>query len=160
MLNQSLRRLQEVCRKLARHALLLNPMQPRLAQQSEDLWSRMTERHAVLFEPVPSAILPSRAGIKRSGTCMQSLRTRAAPFYFGHKNRKVTQRSNRYERQSRQTHTKYEHHAAVPWKTGGSRFEKSADCFQMGSSRLVGPPNLFCHAPDSLCQSRLHGPGV
>src|ERR1700674_3997945 len=32
MLNQSLRRLQEVCRKLARHALLLNPVQSRLAR--------------------------------------------------------------------------------------------------------------------------------
>src|SRR6266446_6228790 len=160
MLNQSLRRLQEVCRKLARHALLLNPMQSRLAPQSEVLWLRWTKRNAVLFGTVPSAILPSCAGIKRWGTCMQSLRTRVAPFYFGHKNRKVTERSNRYERQSRQTHTKYERHAAVPRKTGGSRFEKNAACFQMGPPRFVGSPNPFRHALDPVCHSRLHGPWI
>src|SRR6202040_1294042 len=160
MLNQSLRRLQEVCRKLARHALLLNPMPSRLAPQSEVLWSRMTERHAVLFETVLGAILSSRAGIKRWGTCMHSLRTHVAPFYFGHKNRKVTWRSKRYERQSRQTHTKYEHHAAVPRKTEGSGFEKSAACFQMGSSPPARPPKPFCPPPNPLCHSRLHGPGL
>src|SRR6266481_5657279 len=90
MLNQSLGRLQEVCRKLARHALLLNPMPSRLAPQSEVLWLRWKERKAAFSEAVRSASPPSCAGIKRSGTCMQSLRTHVAPFCFGHKNRKVT----------------------------------------------------------------------
>src|ERR1700675_5127117 len=96
MLNQSLIRLQKVRRKLACCALLPNPMQPRLAPHSEVLWLRVTERSAVLFETVPSAILLSRAGVNRSGSRMQSLRTGVAPFYFGHNNKKVTQQSNGY----------------------------------------------------------------
>jgi hypothetical protein len=68
MLNQSLGRLQEVCRKLARHALLLNPMPSRLAPQSEVLWLRWKERKAALFEAVRStsqhlhAITPNARG--------------------------------------------------------------------------------------------------
>jgi hypothetical protein len=90
MLNQLLRRLQEVRGKLARHALLLNPMQSRLAPQSEILWLRLTERSAVLFEIVRSPAQPFSAGINRSDTRLQSLQRGFAPFYFGRTNRKVT----------------------------------------------------------------------
>jgi hypothetical protein len=90
MPNQSLRRLQDTFRKLACHALLANPMPSRLAQQSEILWLQWTERIAAIFEGVPSAILLWRTLIRPSVNRMQSLGRRAAPFYFGHKNRKVT----------------------------------------------------------------------
>jgi hypothetical protein len=70
MLNQSFRRLQEVCRKLARHALLGNRMPPKLIAHSEDSWLRMKKASAALFETIPRAVcIPKRASIVRVFAC-------------------------------------------------------------------------------------------